>query len=167
MKPTAHCIPVLLVLSFACCGRTDDQTLIVALFERIGHLAENKETDALMELVAEDYRDFENRDKAQAEKMIREYFRDYRGIVVHILGTRIEEIKDQSASVQTEAVLSSGAAEVFRKLFKAFGDFYRFDVRLRKTGQAWLVSYARWENVGMSDLSPESLSRLKKIFPGI
>jgi hypothetical protein len=149
------------------CRPKNDQARILELIERIGSLVENKNAIGLMRFVDEDYKDFENRAKKETEAMVRDYFRNYRGIVMHILGTRIDEIKEGEASVQTEVVLSSGAAEVFRKLFKAFGDFYRFDLKLRKTGEEWRISYAKWENVGLNDLSSESLSALKKIFPGI
>jgi len=158
---------MVLCLVFACCGRKDDRTLIFVLVERIGHLVEEKDTKGLMGLLDEGYRDFEKRDKPQTEEMVGDYFRDYRGIVMHILGTRIYENKGGEASVQTEIVLSSGAAKVFRKLFKAFGDFYRFDIQLRKTGDEWRIFYVKWENVRLDDLSPESLSLVKKIFPGI
>ena len=141
--------------------------LILDLIEKIGQSVEEEDTEGLMAFLDEDYQDFEKRDKARTEKMVRDYFRDYRGIVLHILGTRIEEIKGAEASVQTEVVLSSGAAEVFRKLFKAFGDFYRFDLKLQRTGEDWRISYAGWENIGLNELSPESSAALKKIFPGI
>lgn len=149
------------------CSPKNDRALILDFIDRIGDRVEEKDTAGLMLSIEEDYKDFQNRDKKETEAMVRDYFRNYRGIVLHILGTQIDEIKDGEASVQTEAVLSSGAAEVFRKLFKAFGDFYRFDLKLRKTGEEWRITYAKWENVGLNDLSAESLSALKKIFPGI
>ena len=149
------------------CRPKNDQARILELIDRIGSLVKDKNASGLMSVVDEDYKDFENRSKKETEAMVRDYFRNYRGIVLHILGTRIDEIKEGEASVQTEVVLSSGAAEVFRKLFKAFGDFYRFDFKLLRAGGEWRISYAKWENVGLNDLFPESLSALKKIFPGI
>jgi hypothetical protein len=149
------------------CAPINDRTLILALIERMGSLVEDKDTSGLTGLLDEDYKDFENRGKRETETMVREYFREYRGIVLHILGTRFDEIKAGEASVQTEVVLSSGAAEVFRKLFRAFGDFYRFDLKLHKSGMEWRISYAKWENIGLNDLFPESLPLLKKIFPDI
>lgn len=155
------------IVALASCAPKNDRALILALLERMGSLVEDKDTSGLLSFLDEDYKDFENRGKKETEAMVREYFREYRGIVLHLLGTRIDEIKAGEASVQTEVVLSSGAAEVFRKLFRAFGDFYRFEIKLKKTGSGWLIDYARWENVGLNDLFPESLPLLKKIFPGI
>ena len=149
------------------CRPKNDQAQILGLIDRMGSLVEDKDTSGLLSVLDEDYKDFQNRGKQETEAMVRDYFREYRGIVLHILGTRIEEIKGAEASVLTEVVLSSGAAEVFRKLFRAFGDFYRFDFRLFKAGKEWRISYAGWQNIGLNDLSPESLSRLKRIFPGI
>jgi hypothetical protein len=149
------------------CAPKNDRALILALLERMGSLVEDKDTSGLLSFLDEDYKDFENRGKRETEAMVKDYFREYRGIVLHILGTRIDEIRAGEASVQTEVVLSSGAAEVFRKLFRAFGDFYRFDLKLRKVGEGWRISYAKWKNIGLNDLFPESLSLLKKIFPGI
>jgi hypothetical protein len=149
------------------CSPKNDRALILDFIERIGDRVEEKDTAGLMLFIDRDYKDFQNRGKKETEAIVRDYFRNYRGIVLHILGTRIDEIKEGEASVQTEVVLSSGAAEVFRKLFKAFGDFYRFDLELRKTGPEWRISYAKWQNIGLNDLSPEALSMLKKIFPGI
>jgi hypothetical protein len=159
-------VAIAIVISASCAPKSD-RTLILALIDRIGSLVEAKDASGLMSFIDEDYKDFENRDKMETEAMVREYFHEYRGIVLHILATRIDELKAGEASVQTEAVLSSGAAEVFRKLFRAFGDFYRFDLKFRKAGEEWRISYAKWENIGLNDLSPESRQLLKKIFPDI
>jgi hypothetical protein len=155
------------IVALASCAAKNDRALILAVLDRICSLVEDKDTSGLLSFLDEDYKDFENRGKKETEAMVREYFREYRGIVLHLLGTRIDEIRAGEASVQTEFVLSSGAAEVFRKLFRAFGDFYRFDLKFFKTGMEWRISYAKWENIGFTDLSPESLALLKKIFPGI
>jgi hypothetical protein len=149
------------------CNPKNDRAWILDCIGRIGDRIDEKDTAGLMLFIDEDYKDFENRSKKETEAMVREYFREYRGIVLHILGTRIDEIKQEEAAVQTEVVLSSGAAEVFRKLFKAFGEFYRFDLKFRKAGEDWRISYAKWENIGLNDLFSESLSALKKIFPDI
>jgi len=155
------------IVGLVSCAPKNDRALILALLERMGSLVEDKDTSGLLSFLDEDYKDFENRGKKETEAMVREYFREYRGIVLHILGTRIDEIRPGEASVQTEFVLSSGAAEIFRKLFRAFGDFYRFDLKLRKGGEEWRISYAQWKNIGLNELFPESLPLLKKIFPGI
>jgi hypothetical protein len=89
--------------------------------------------------------------------------------VIHLLSVRVEAIETGGrASVRAEAMLSSGAAEVFRKLIRYAGDCYRFSLRLRKSpGATWQVESAAWESVPMDELLPESLAILKKLFPDI
>jgi hypothetical protein len=64
-------------------------------------------------------------------------------------------------------VLSSGGAEVLRKVIRFAGDFYRFKLELLKTPEGWHISRAKWEYLAMNDLFPESLPVLKKIIPDV
>ena len=50
--------------------------------------------------------------------MIEEYFSRYRGIVIHVLASRIVVDGPGSASLETDVSLSSGAAQAFRKLIR-------------------------------------------------
>jgi hypothetical protein len=128
--------------------------------------AEKGNLAAVMARLADDYRDFEGRDKAATESLIRNYL-GRGGIVIHLLATRVEAVEPgRVASLRAEAMLSSGAAEVFRKLIRYAGECYRFDIHLRKgPGGDWLVEWAAWEPVALTDLFPESLKALKKLFP--
>jgi hypothetical protein len=130
--------------------------------------AEKGHLDAVMDCLAEDYRDFEGRDKAATESLIRDYL-GRGGIVIHLLGVRIETIDSEGkASVRAEAMLSAGAAEMFRRLIRYAGECYRFDIGLRKGPQGnWLVESAAWEEVALTDLFPESLKILKQLFPDL
>jgi len=159
--------PFLVAVFFVACGGRTDRDLILELLDRVKELVDKKDVEGLMVLVDEDYLDFEGRGKKETEEMIQDYFKEYIGIVLHILSTEFEEIKDFEISLETEVVLSSGAAEVFRKLVRFAGNFYRFQLKLRKKGNEWQVFYARWQEIGMGDLFPESFSLLKKIFPDI
>jgi hypothetical protein len=65
-------------------------------------------------------------------------------------------------------MLSSGAAEVFRKLIRYAGDYYRISLRLKKSPDAhFQVEFASWESVRLDELLPESLNVLKKLFPDL
>lgn len=123
---------------------------------------------AVMDRLADDYQDFEGRDKAATESLIRDYL-GRGGIVIHLLSTRVEAVDPGGkASLRAEAMLSSGAAEVFRKLIRYAGECYRFEIRLRKGPRGdWLVEWAAWEPVPLTDLFPESLRILKKLFPDL
>ncbi len=137
------------------------------LMDRVGSLAEKKDLPGLLALLTEDYRDFEGRDRAATEALVAEHFRRRYGIVVHLLHTRIGDIRSEgTATVETDVVLSSGGAEILRKLVRFAGEFYRFKIDLRKTPDGWRVSRAEWTPSAANDLFPESLPVLKELFPG-
>jgi len=96
--------------------------------------------------------------------MIEEYFRQYRGIVIHVLSTRIIEIDTPEASVETEVALSSGAARVFRRLVRLSTENYRLKINLIKRNERWQVRFAEWKYVAFEELFPESLTIFNKIF---
>jgi len=147
------------------CGEKTEEDLILELVKNIGKFAEKKDLDSLMMLLTEDYTDFEDRGKSETADMANGYFRQYRGIAINVLSTRIDEISLPEASVQTEIAFSSGAAKVFRKLIRVSLDNYRIKVKLRKEEGQWRIQYAEWNYVTLNELFPESLSILKKIFP--
>jgi len=160
------------LLTAAClalsCGPSSEEARIKAFLKETVALAENKDLAGVMSRLAENYSDFEGRDKAETGALLGEYFRRT-GIVIHLLGARVTPAgTGGEASVEAEAFLSSGAAEVFRRLLRVAGECYRFEVRLaRSPGPGWRIAWARWESVPMSDLFPESLVLLRKLFPGL
>jgi len=154
-------------LSLFVCRPKTDEDLILELMEKIDKLAEKKDITGLMANLAEDYSDFEARDKNATQAMVKDYFAHYKGIVIHVLSTRIDHVDPLAASIQTEAALSSGAAEVFRRLVRFSTDNYRFKFKLAKVQGVWKIQYAEWRYVSLNELYPESLTILKKIFPGI
>lgn len=146
-----------------CEGKTDED-LILELMDRIGSYAEKKDIESIMANLAYDYSDFEGRDKQKAKEMVEEYFRQYRGIVIHVLSTRIVEIDTPEASIETEVALSSGVARVFRKLVRFSTENYRLNINLVKRNEQWQVQYAEWRYVTFEELFPESLTIFNKIF---
>jgi hypothetical protein len=156
------------VLLAPACGRPSDESAIRALLEESVARAEKKDVSGLMELFAPDYVDFAGRDRAGTLRLVTDYLDRYRGIVIHLLAARVGDIgPDGRASVECEVSLSHGAAEVFRKLIRFTGEYYRFRFDLRKAGPGeWRFAYAEWQSIGLPDLFPESLAILKKLFPG-
>jgi hypothetical protein len=150
------------------CSRPSEEARIREFLKQTMSLAEKRDLAAVMDRLTEDYADFEGRDKRATEALVRDYFRRT-GIVIHLLSVKVEAIEaDGRASVRAEAMLSSGAAEVFRKLIRYAGDYYRFRLRLRRVRPAaWQVESAAWESVPLAELLPESLGVLKKLFPDI
>ena len=158
---------VFLVFFLAFCKEKTDEELILELMDNAGRYAEKKDIDSIMINLSDDYSDFEGRGKSQTKNMINEYFERYRGIVIHVLSTRIDEIYPLEASIQTEVAFSSGAAKVFRKLIRFSTDNYRLKIKLMKRNDTWQIQYAEWRYVSLNELFPESLSILKKIFPNL
>ncbi|MGB8959378.1 MAG: hypothetical protein WCC00_10275 [Candidatus Aminicenantales bacterium] len=157
------------ILSGQACGKPSDESAVRALLEESVARAEKKDARGLMEFFAPEYVDFEGRDPAGTLSLITDYLDRYRGIVIHLLGARVGDVgADGRASVECEVSLSHGAAEVLRKLIRFTGEYYRFRFDLRKAGRGeWRFTYAEWQSIGLTELFPESLAVLKKLFPGL
>jgi ketosteroid isomerase-like protein len=151
-------------IGMSACVQKTDADLIKELVDDMGKLIEKKDLPGLLNLLAEDYSDFTGRTKGQTEDMVKSYFNQFRGIVIHILHTRIDKIETQQASIQSDVALSSGAARAFRKFIRISTDNYRLRIKLIKKEDRWLIRYAEWTYIGLDELFPESLSILKKIF---
>ena len=152
----------------AFCARESEEARILKFMRSVGKSIEKKDLSGLLTVLTDDYMDFEGRDKKATEALIGDYFERRFGIVVHLLHTKLGDITAEGkASLETDVVLSSGGAEVLRKIIRFAGDFYRFKLDLRKTPEGWRISRAEWEYLTLNGLFPESLPILKKIFPGI
>lgn len=157
-------ISVLSLAFFASCIQKTEEDLILEFMDEISRYAEKKDLDSIMMNLAYDYSDFEGRDKQKSKEMIDGYFRQYRGIVIHVLSTKVEEINMPEASIVSEVALSSGAAKVFRKLVKFSTENYRLNIRLIKRNEKWQIQHAEWRYVTFDELFPESLTIFNKIF---
>lgn len=162
----AFSLVCLLLGVFAACGPPSEKQRILRLVDGVRKAAEKKDIQGMAGFLSEDYADFEGRGKKETEELLRDYFRRYRGIVVHVLGTHFEEAgPDGETRLELEAVLSSGGGEMFRKLIRFSGEYYRFHIGVIKAGDLRRVRSARWEPVTAGDLFPESLAILKNLFP--
>jgi hypothetical protein len=159
------CLIALAALA-ACTPPTPEAQISKFLSETVAR-AEKRDVEGVAERLAEDYTDLEGRDKADTIALVKEYFGRYRGIVIHLLGVRVEHVDPGGeAEARAELMLSSGAAEVLRRLMR-YGETYKFDLRLaRAPGGGWQLKSAAWEQVDSSGLLPESLRALEKIFSG-
>ena len=160
---------VVLAISALSCSSPTEEARIKDFLAETTRLAEKKDLTAVMLRIAEDFRDFEGRDKTATAAVIEDYFGRYRGIVIHLLSVKVDAVDPEGvASVRAEVMVSSGAAEALRKLIRYIGDYYRFSFRLKPAGsKKWLFAYAAWESIPLSELFPESLAILKKLFPGL
>lgn len=155
-----------LVLLTAFCDR--QRTEEDAVHEFIGsliRLAEQKDLDGMMVCFAEEFEDFEGRDKESLKSLLAGYFSGRRGIVVHRLSGRLVRLEGGKAEYETEVALSSGGGGALRRLIRVSPDIYRLLIELTKDGEEWRIAYAEWSWISLAELLPESLSALKKIFP--
>jgi len=171
MKPWASRLAAALAFlgALTACGAPSDESRIRGLLKEAAARAERRDVAGLMVLFTPDYRDARGRDGAATARLVQDYLDRYRGVVVHLLGARIGEVRgDGTAAVACEVALSHGAAEVLRKLIRFTGEYYRFRIEVRRTGASdWGFTSAEWESIGLEDLFPESLDLLRKLFPGL
>lgn len=134
------------------CSGPTDQDLVLDLMKSLGRYAEQKDAPQILSLIDADYSDFQGRSKDDTEAMLGEYFIRYRGIAANILRSQVEDISAGEAVVQSDIAFSSGAAKVFRKFTRISLDNYRLKLKLRKSGDRWLVTYAEWRPLGVGEL---------------
>lgn len=156
------------VLIFTGCGKgKSEEDRIEEMFDHISRQVEQENTDGIVHYLSEDFSDFEDRSRTDVRALVEEHFNRFRDIVFHLLSVKILFVHGDSAEVEAEISLSSGAAKMFRKLIKFAGHLYRFKLDLRKTGREWKITYAEWRYTTIDQLYPESFKVLRKIFPNI
>lgn len=160
-------VSLILIFVIGSCNEKSEEDVILDLMEEIGELVESRDTENLLKHFAEDYQDFEGRNKSQTEDMIDQYFREFHGIVSHVLSTHIDELTPIEASIRTDVLISSGGAKLFRKFVRYAGDYYRVKARLVNKDGLWQLQYAEWSYISLEELFPGSVSILKKIFPQV
>lgn len=151
------------------CGRPSEEVRIRQFLERAAARAEKRDIGGLTGLFAADYQDFEGRDRDGTVRLVAGYLDRYRGVVVHVLGVHPGAIgADGRVEVASEVALSHGAAEVLRRLVRIGSEYYRFRFGLRRGADGeWRFVSAAWEPVAMTDLLPDSLEILRKLFPDL
>jgi hypothetical protein len=157
----------LLLLAPAACRKTSETRAVLETVGTLARLAEQKDIETFMAAIGDDYSDFEGRDKAGLRSLLGGYFAGRTGIVVHRLGARVEFPEPARAGLQTDVALSSGAAEALRRLVKISPDLYRLEIELIRAPDRWLVRYAEWRAVGVTEVLPESLGPLKVLLPNL
>lgn len=151
---------------FISCRQKTDREMIAAVIAKMAVQVEKKDAAGLVAHLADNYNDFEGRDRAQTAAMVEEYFSRYRGIVIKVLASRIELRSAQRAEVEADVAFYSGAASALRKLIGFSGENYRFKFAMEKT-DVWTIRSSQWEYIPLSGLFPESLQILRDMFPDL
>jgi len=153
-------------LLFGACSGKSEEDLLVETVNKIGDYAENRNLDGILSHLSEAYSDEEGRTYADIEELLNTYLGRFRGIAVNLLATKVISLNTPDAEIETEVSLSSGAAKLFRKAVRYSGEFYRFNMKLYKTGEDWKCTAVSWKNITLDELFPESFKVLKTLFPG-
>ncbi len=157
----------LIFTAFLSCRQMTDEELILDTFDRLSELAEKKDIEGMMTFFTDDFADFEGRDKPGLREFLSDYVRGRMGIVVHRLGSRVEDVDAGAATLKADIALSSGGAEALRRLVRISPDIYRLRINLIKDDGTWRVRFAEWSGIGLGELFPESASVLRKLFPNL
>jgi hypothetical protein len=159
-------ILAVLISGLSGCGRDSESARILKLVSGMADSAEDRDVEGVLASLAADYQDFEGRDKPATRELLRERFGVRAGIVIHILHARIgAAVPEGPATMEADVVISSGGAEILRKLARFLGELFKFKLELKKEDGSWRVSRAGWEVVTPSELFPESRPLLKKLYP--
>ncbi len=156
-----------IAIAVVSCHKWTEEDAVREVIDSLIRLAEQKDLEGMLMPFAENFVDFEGRDKEKLRSLLRGYFGSRTGIVVHRLSGRVTLFEEGNAEYETEVALSSGGAEALRRLVRISPDIYRIRIELIKEGGGWQISYAEWTWISLTELLPESLSALKKIFPKI
>jgi hypothetical protein len=167
LKQRSRLLLVPLAVLFAC-GAASEEDRVHRFVGRIVDAAEKRDLEGVLDHLAPEYSDHEGRDKEGARALLAGYLRNRRGIVVRLLATRPEGRDSEGRlRVRAEMMVSSGAAEALRRLVAVTGEYFRFEFVLEETKNGgWLVRFASWQHLPSSELLPESLEILRKLFSG-
>lgn len=148
------------------CRARSDKDAVADVLADLAERVEKKDAEGLLAHLAGNYLDFEGRDREQTRAMAEEYFRRYRGIKIKLLSSRIEMGTGGAAAAEFDVSLYSGIGAALRKAVGFSGENFRVSCQFRREGE-WRISEARWENIALRDLFPESLRILREIFPDL
>ncbi|MCI0516293.1 MAG: hypothetical protein L0Y45_00505 [Woeseiaceae bacterium] len=106
--------------------------------------AEREDRDALMSLLSEHYADARGNDHKSIEQMLRFYFLRQDRVIL------VSKIDEMVVSGGTAAVvkLSAGMAGANDAALGFSADAYRFELELELDGDDWLLTAARWGEIG-------------------
>lgn len=156
----------LVLLALVSCAGPGEEARVRAAVDDVVRAAGKRDAAAVLARAAPDYADFEGRDKAAAERLVRSYFERFRGIVVHGLGSEVALGPGAGeAAVRLDVVLTTAAAEVFKRLAATSISLYRFRLNLKREQNRWLIVYAEWETIGPADLLAGSSKPLDRLYP--
>ncbi len=158
------CLALLAGLS---CRQRTEEDIVLDVVDSLTRLAEKRDLEGIMAFFAADFRDFEGRSKEGLRALLSNYFTGRAGLVLHTLSKRMIGLEDGQAELEADVALSSGGAVALRRLVRVSPDITRLRIGFIKVGDEWRISYAEWSPISLTELLPESVIALKKLFPKI
>ena len=144
------------VFAVACTkSRSTPEDRVRAMIKRGEQAVRDKDSPALMALVADGYSDDEGRTKPLLKGVVARYFLANRAI--HLL-TRIQSITfptPQRAAVSLFAATMGTEVGDLKLLPSVKADLYRLQLRLIADGDDWLVQAAEWHPATMDEFLGE------------
>jgi len=164
---TCLAIAILLVplAWIGCIKKKTDADVIREKVAQMVTYMEREKIEDLFALIADEYTDAENRGKKETRIMIEEYFNRFNGIVIHLLDTTCQGEGPVDQIMETEALLSQGAAMALRRLAQMTGRYYKFKLHWRKLSGEWKLLTAEWIEIDRQDLTEKAVDGLNKLIP--
>jgi len=129
----------------ACGGPAEGPEAALRVWVQQGHeLAEAKDRPGLVDMISPAYTDARGNNRDDINNLFRIYFLRTQSVA---LLTKIEELKVYGDSAG-EVVLSVGMAGTHDGTFGFSADAYRFEMEFELDGDEWLLTSARWGELG-------------------
>ena len=150
-------VRVLLVLSLAllvqsCSEQGDSPEAQIRRFIDVGiEAAENRDGDALQDMLHVSYLDARGYDRKQLAGLLRVYFLRHKNIHLFSKIDSIELINDNQATVKMHVAMAGSVIADVDALAALRAQIYRFELELVKQSE-WQLQHARWARASAADL---------------
>ena len=145
-KPVRLPAVALMCLWLAACGGPSEgpEAALRSWVAQGQELAEAKDRSGLVDMISPDYIDARGNERDDIGDMFRLYF-----LRVHTVAliTKIEELNVYGEDAG-EVILTVGMAGTHDGTFGFSADAYRFEMEFERDGSEWLLTSARWGELG-------------------
>jgi len=152
-NPIIKLLGISLFLITACSQKTNSpEEQIRNLVSAMEAAVEQRSLDSVKELVDSEYNDEWNGSRRAALRALMFYFQGHQSIY---LLTRVSDIKLNDDATAASVVVYVGMAgdpvEKSESLIDLKADLYRFDIKLKKDDDEWLVRSAKWQRARLEN----------------
>ncbi len=142
----------MLSFSYACSEEETPEQQIHNYIDTGKAAVESRDLSDFKSLIATDYRDHRNNNKANITRIAAGLFLRNKNIN---LFTQVNEIyfpSPDQADVQLYVAMTGQSVADIGSLFNIRADIYQFDLKLVREGNDWLLKNARWKRVRPDNL---------------